>query len=170
MIAWRNGPRVRQVLEKDVRLDAPAIVLIDPKYPHNVGQVVRVACCFGIDNVIYSGSRVKLHDTTERLPREERMRDYADINLLNYDRPFDILHGTPIGVEIRDNTESLPSFDHPEDAIYIFGPEDGSLGRPTLQHCHRFLSIPTLHCLNLATAVSVVLYDRIAKMRENRVK
>jgi tRNA(Leu) C34 or U34 (ribose-2'-O)-methylase TrmL len=32
-----------------------------------------------------------------------------------------------------------------------------------LRHCHRFVRIPTRHCLNLATAVSTVLYDRHLK-------
>jgi tRNA(Leu) C34 or U34 (ribose-2'-O)-methylase TrmL len=29
--------------------------------------------------------------------------------------------------------------------------------------CHRFVKIPTKHCLNLANAVATVLYDRHAK-------
>jgi hypothetical protein len=29
--------------------------------------------------------------------------------------------------------------------------------------CHRFVVIPTHHCLNLAAAVNVVLYDRRLK-------
>jgi hypothetical protein len=29
-----------------------------------------------------------------------------------------------------------------------------------LSHCHRFVVIPTRHCLNLATAVATVLWDR----------
>ena len=68
-----------------------------------------------------------------------------------------------MAVEVRENAESLPHFEHPENAVYVFGPEDGSLGRLTLQHCHRFVVLPTKHCLNLATAVSTVLYDREAK-------
>jgi tRNA(Leu) C34 or U34 (ribose-2'-O)-methylase TrmL len=48
-------------------------------------------------------------------------------------------------------------------ALYVFGPEDGSLGRATLAQCHRFLVIPTRHCVNLSAAVYTVLYDRHAK-------
>jgi len=29
--------------------------------------------------------------------------------------------------------------------------------------CHRFLYIPTFHCMNLAMAINTVLYDRMAK-------
>lgn len=52
---WRSGQRSGTELPKPV---APAIILINPKYPHNVGQVVRLASCYGIQQVWYSGSRV----------------------------------------------------------------------------------------------------------------
>ena len=52
---------------------------------------------------------------------------------------------------------SLIDFDHPERALYVFGPEDGSLDRAVLAQCHRFLVIPTKHCTNLSAAVYTVL-------------
>ncbi len=70
---------------------------------------------------------------------------------------------TPIAVEIRPDAESLVIFEHPEDALYVFGPEDGGLPKPVRLLCHRFVVIPTHHCLNLADAVNVVLYDRRLK-------
>ncbi len=64
---WRSGQRVGTGTIEPV---APAIVLCDPKYPHNVGQIVRLASCYGIPQVWYSGNRVKLKDSTERkLPK-----------------------------------------------------------------------------------------------------
>jgi tRNA(Leu) C34 or U34 (ribose-2'-O)-methylase TrmL len=54
-------------------------------------------------------------------------------------------------------------FEHPENALYVFGPEDGSLPKTVRLLCHRFVVIPTHHCLNLAAAVNVVLYDRRLK-------
>ena len=35
-----------------------------------------------------------------------------------------------------------------------------SVSKALLGHCHRFVVIPTRHCLNLATAVATVLWDR----------
>jgi tRNA C32,U32 (ribose-2'-O)-methylase TrmJ len=52
---------------------------------------------------------------------------------------------------------------HPENAVYVFGPEDGSIPPVFRRHCHRFVSIPSKHCLNLAAAVYIVLYDRNQK-------
>jgi tRNA C32,U32 (ribose-2'-O)-methylase TrmJ len=49
-------------------------------------------------------------------------------------------------------------------ALYIFGPEDGSIPQSVLKECHRFVVIPTKHCVNLAAAVYLVLYDRQVKL------
>jgi tRNA(Leu) C34 or U34 (ribose-2'-O)-methylase TrmL len=95
------------------------------------------------------------------------MRGYADVMLANCDRPLDHFPDkTPfVGVEFVDNAEDLPTFEHPEKAVYIFGPEDGSLPVQARKHCWRFVCIPTKHCLNLSTAVATVLYDRAFKVK-----
>jgi tRNA(Leu) C34 or U34 (ribose-2'-O)-methylase TrmL len=67
---------------------------------------------------------------------------------------------TPVAVELRPDAESLVTFEHPGEALYVFGPEDGSLPKPVRLRCHPFVVIPTHHCLSLAAAVNVVLYDR----------
>ena len=41
--------------------ETPAVALIDPKYPHNVGMVVRLASCYGLRQVWFTGDRVSLH-------------------------------------------------------------------------------------------------------------
>lgn len=92
------------------------------------------------------------------------MKGYSDVELIQFDYPFDAFReAVPVAVEVRDNSESLHNFIHPDKALYVFGPEDGGLDRVTLQHCHRFVIIPTRHCVNLAAAVYLVLYDRHIK-------
>ena len=54
-------------------------------------------------------------------------------------------------------------FIHPEQAYYIFGPEDGSLKSEILDRCDHVVYIPTIGCMNLAATVHVVLYDRMSK-------
>jgi tRNA(Leu) C34 or U34 (ribose-2'-O)-methylase TrmL len=144
---------------------APAIVLADPKYAHNVGMVIRLASCYGLRQVWYTGERVALDiSPRKRLPREERMKGYADVEVINCDYPFEqFADCVPVAVEVREKSEPLHSFEHPENALYVFGPEDGSIDKALLGHCHRFVVIPTRHCLNLATAVSAVLWDRELK-------
>jgi len=151
-----------------------SILLINPKYPHNVGATVRAASSFGADEVWFTGDRVSLTGgrKTARLPREERMRAYRDVDLRHVDPHVrwsswavkDNL--TPVAVELTPTAEQLPDFEHPENALYVFGPEDGGLDRVTKMQCHRHVLIPTRHCLNLGAAVNVVLYDRLVKARE----
>ena len=103
-----------------------------------------------------------------RLPREERLRDYRDVDIRRVERPLDLLEEgeVPVAVEVRENSEPLPDFVHPPRAAYIFGPEDGSLPKSALTLCHRFVVIPSRSCLNLAASVNVVLYDRMVKSPE----
>ena len=163
---WRSGPATGV---GGIVPCAPAIVLHEPKYPHNVGQIVRLASAFGISQVWYSGDRIR-KALGDRLPREERMRRYADVLLVNHPDPLarlcEALPGAhPVAVELRPGCESLVDFIHPEgQPLYVFGPEDGSLPGGIMKRCHRFVVIPAYECLNLATSVAAVLYDRMAKM------
>jgi tRNA(Leu) C34 or U34 (ribose-2'-O)-methylase TrmL len=151
--------------------DTPAVIMFNPKYIHNVSAAVRGCSCFGLNLLIFTGTRVVEQLKTEgkkgyRLPREERMKDYQEVRMLNDEYPFNRFSGdvTPVAVEVRKNAELLPFFEHPKNPVYVFGPEDGSLPQIYLRHCKRFLYIPSKHCLNLAVAINVVLADRIAKM------
>ena len=158
-----------EVYGKNARKEGttPAVALVNPRFPHNVGAAVRAASCFGAGQVWFSGDRVKMAlDQKRRLPREERMKGFADVELRHFDPFFDQFESdvTPVAVELRPNAEPLPLFEHPEKALYVFGPEDGSLGSVYLRHCHRFVVIPTRHCVNLAAAVYLVLYDRATKL------
>lgn len=148
----------------------PAIMLSNPKFPHNVGAAVRAASCFGVPQVWFTGDRVSMElEKQERLPREERMKGYKDVTLIQYDRVFDRFKSgeyTPVAVELRENAELLPNFIHPKNPLYVFGPEDGSISQVHLRLCHRFIVLPTRHCVNLAAAVYMVLYDRLIKQMQ----
>jgi tRNA(Leu) C34 or U34 (ribose-2'-O)-methylase TrmL len=143
----------------------PAVALVNPKYPHNVGAAVRAASCYGARQVWFTGERVRLDGSKQhRLPREERMRGYREVEIRHGDYFFEAFEdAVPVAVELREGSEPLITFEHPERALYVFGPEDGSLGRAVLGRCHRFVVIPARHCTNLSAAVYTVLYDRHAK-------
>jgi tRNA C32,U32 (ribose-2'-O)-methylase TrmJ len=54
-------------------MKTPAIILINPKSPHNVGKALRAASIFGAKSLVWTGARVDLSQY-DRLPREERMK------------------------------------------------------------------------------------------------
>lgn len=147
----------------------PAVVLTNPKFPHNLGQAVRALSCFGVSQLWWSGKRL-LEEVKEmgRIPREARMRGYQDVQILYHEYPLDAYRRAegsvvPVCVELVPGAENIFDFIHPHNAVYVFGPEDGSIDKGTRSMCHRFVSIPTRHCANLSAAVYMVLYDRMIK-------
>jgi tRNA(Leu) C34 or U34 (ribose-2'-O)-methylase TrmL len=145
------------------------LLLINPKFPHNVGAAIRALSCYGGGGVYFTGRRVDT-DTMKRIPREERMKGYFDTPwkaLKDHPRPVDDIIGTndiiPVAIELVPGAESLMHFEHPDNALYIFGPEDGSIPSGIKPVCHRFVYIPSQHCLNLSSAAYIVLYDRMVK-------
>jgi tRNA C32,U32 (ribose-2'-O)-methylase TrmJ len=148
------------------------VLLVNPKFPHNVAGAMRACAVFGAGRLAWTPERVPAPDQWPpgaRLPREERLRAYRHVRLTSPPRSasideFSALGYTPVAVELRDRAESLIQFVHPARALYVFGPEDGSLARGELTACHRFVQIPASGCLNLAAAVNVVLYDRRLKL------
>jgi tRNA(Leu) C34 or U34 (ribose-2'-O)-methylase TrmL len=149
-----------------LRAFPPAVILLNPLYARNVGAVIRSCSCWGVEQLWWTGERVDLDLARgERLPREERMKGYKSVRLYRHDRPLDFFTGqsVPVAIELVRGSENLLDFEHPDNALYVFGPEDGSIPGAWRTLCHRFIQIPTRHCLNLASAVNVVLYDRLAK-------
>lgn len=140
------------------------MVLTNPKYGHNVAGAVRACSSFGFPQLWVTGHRVEDELSAKgktRLPREERMKAYADVEVCWSDYPFDYFPGIPVvGVEVVENAVPLVHYSHPAEAVYVFGPEDGSIDKAVRRHCHDFVIIPSDHCLNLACAVNVILAHR----------
>jgi tRNA(Leu) C34 or U34 (ribose-2'-O)-methylase TrmL len=154
-----------------------AILLIDPHFPHNVGNALRACALLGAGQLYWTGSRVPPPDRWPegaRLPREERMKCYRNTRLrhlpqTSLEQIDDLEPGsTPVCVEITDGAEDLRDFVHPEKALYVFGPEDGDVPKGMRRVCHRFVRIPAADPAertpyNLAFSVGAVLYDRLYK-------
>lgn len=137
-----------------------AIGLHQPKTPSNVGSALRAASVFGAAMVACSGRRYHRAAT-------DTMKAYRHLPLVQVDDlrsivPFDAV---PVAVDLVEGARNLMDYTHPERAIYIFGPEDGTLGPEILSWCRDRVYVPTSHCMNLAATVNVVLYDRATKRR-----
>ena len=69
-----------------------------------------------------------------------------------------------VGVELLDQAVDLPSFHHPRQAAYVFGPERGSLSAPLVARCDHLISIPSRFALNVGIAGAIVMYDRLVSL------
>ncbi|MEW7865599.1 RNA methyltransferase [Aeromonas diversa] len=137
------------------------IGLVNPKSPENVGAVLRAAGCYGADAVFYSGVRFEL---AQRFVTDTKQM-VQQIPLVGVDTLAAALPegAVPVAVDLIEGAIPLPDYQHPENAFYIFGPEDGTLGGDITQWCHDVIYVPTRGCMNLAASVNVILYDRLAK-------
>lgn len=152
------------------KLVVPGIILINPKFPHNVAAAIRGASCFDVESLVWTGTRVD-PDLMDRLPREERMRGYKDVSWV-HDRDGKPLlmfpdSVTPVCIELLENSEPLTTFDHPANPVYVFGPEDGGVPQVIRRLCHRFVHIQARHCLNLSAAMNVVLAHRFMQLQQS---
>lgn len=137
------------------------IGLVNPKSPENVGSVLRAAGCYGVNSVFYTGVR---YDRAKEFVTDTK-KVCQRIPLIGIEDLQQVipLGCTPVAVELVKGAKPLPEFTHPEQAFYIFGPEDGTLDKSVRAWCKHVVYIPTVGCMNLAATVNVVLYDRLAK-------
>lgn len=147
-----------------------SIGLINPKSPDNVASIMRAAGNFQVDQVLYTGTR---------FARALHYRN-PSVNMARKVSQGIPLSGVPcliseaaetvkiICIELVEDAIPLPSFIHPPHALYIFGPEDGSISQEVIDRADAVTYIPTVSCMNLAATVNVVLYDRSAKLSQRQ--
>ncbi|KGJ89089.1 RNA methyltransferase [Colwellia psychrerythraea] len=148
------------------------IGLTNPKSPTNVGAVMRAAGCYQVDQVLYTGKR---YAQAAKYNKESLKTDTKNVQgkipLLGVDDFInikDLLENIPtttkiICVDLVEGATPLPHFVHPQQAVYIFGPEDGTIKQQVIDFADDVVYVPTVGCMNLAASVNVLLYDRLAK-------
>ncbi|PKF63678.1 23S rRNA methyltransferase [Psychromonas sp. psych-6C06] len=140
------------------------IGLSDPKSATNVGAVMRAAGCYEVDRVVYTGTRydraVKLNTDTKKVTSTIPLTQQAQL----LDNKKDDVK--VICVDLVEGAIPLPSFIHPEKALYLFGPEDGTLKQSLINQADAVVYVPTIGCMNLAATVNVLLYDRLSKSKQ----
>jgi tRNA(Leu) C34 or U34 (ribose-2'-O)-methylase TrmL len=143
-----------------------AIGLYHPKNSLNVGSTLRAAQCYGAVMVAVTGHRYRRSST-------DTTSAYRHTPLIPTDDLFSVIpfDCVPVAVDLLEGARDITNYTHPERAFYIFGPEDGTLGRLVTDRCRDVIYVPTKFCMNLAACVNVVLYDRLAKeMNCNQTK
>jgi tRNA G18 (ribose-2'-O)-methylase SpoU len=127
----------------------------------NLGTLWRSAYCFNADFIFTIGARYQpqCSDTTKAYRHVPywRFHDWEDFHShIPYDCQL-------VGVELLESAIPLETFKHPERVIYLLGPEDGSLSKEAVKHCQYIVKFDSKKCLNVASAGTVVMYDRQLK-------
>ena len=127
----------------------------------NVGTLWRSAYSLGAAFVFTIGKRYprQASDVSQSW-RHIPLLEYADVLDFRAHLPYDC---QTIGVELTDDAVPLETFVHPARAVYLLGPEDGSLSAAALELCQRVVRFESRYCLNVAVAGSIVMYDRQTK-------
>jgi len=133
------------------------------KTKNNVGTLWRSAHLFGASFMFTIGRRYKKQPSDTLNSRKHLpLFEYLTLDDFIGNRPYNCL---VVGVEITDDAQDICGYRHPERAIYLLGPEDGSLTNEEVAACNSIIKIPSRFCLNVSVAASIVMYDRIAKVR-----
>ena len=134
------------------------IGLHNPKTPENIGGVLRAAFAYDANMIAIQGKRYTRVGT-------DTPSAYKHIPVLNNINLKSVIpyNCVPVAVDIIEGATPLYKYCHPDNAFYIFGAEDATLGKEITGWCRDVIYVPTKICMNLAAAVNVVLYDRMAK-------
>lgn len=133
-----------------------------PSYETNVGGLFRSAQAFGAHFMFTIGRKYKKQSTDTSCSTKH-------IPCYNFVSSEDFVKFLPSGcrivcVELSPTARMLPTFYHPESAVYLLGNEMNGIPQKFMEG-KIVVQIPTSICLNVASAGTVVMYDRIAKQQ-----
>jgi len=136
------------------------VICYRPKHGVNVGTLWRSAKGFGASYLGVIAGRVERQPSdTARALHALPVFTWPSWEVFMEARPWD---APLVAVELTGKSVDLCDFDHPVRACYLLGAEDDGIPPRILNQCQHVVTIPA-PSLNLATAGSIVLYDRIAK-------
>ena len=135
--------------------------LLNPKSAENIASVLRACSGFEAMSVFYTGNRSRYAQRFNPDTRNMRKK----LGLVGVDSLIEFAPkgATIVVIELVENATPLPEYQHPDNAFYIFGPEDGTVSTELIDASDNVVYIPCKHNLNLAAAVNIVLYDRMSK-------
>lgn len=140
------------------------IGIIQPKTSYNIGTLLRSAYQLGASLVYTIGGRYKSSSTdTLNVPARIPLIEVNDWNAFVENSPH-----SAVWVVVEMGGTPLSQFKHPRNAIYLLGSEDHGVPKNVLRACQEVVSLEAVEyaSYNVAVAGSIVMYDRMVKMRE----
>lgn len=137
------------------------IGIFNGKNERNIGTLWRSANILGADFIFTIGKRyTKQCSDTMATPRHIPLFHYTDWDDFMKHVPYDC---PVVAVELDDKAIPLKAYHHRERCVYLLGAEDHGIPQSVLAKCKETVQLLGDYCMNVATAGSIVMYDRMEK-------
>ena len=139
------------------------IGILNSKRETNIGTLWRSAFILGASFIFTIGKRYKKQAS-------DVYKSWTKIPLFHYKTFEEFYDKMPyncrlIGIEFDDKAIPIKQYKHYERCIYLLGAEDNGLTKEAISKCHEIIVLPGEYSLNVSVAGSIVMYDRIIKMK-----
>ncbi len=135
------------------------IGIYNVKRTHNFGALLRTARVFGANFVFSVGSRNPDEHSAIGSTLTLPLFHFNTLELFIASIP---VNARLVCVELTPGALDIRTYQHPPRAVYLLGPEDGTLPASIMRR-HDTVILPGTCPLNVAMAATVVLYDRSLK-------
>ena len=127
----------------------------------NCGTLWRSAGILGASFIFTIGRRY-----TEQ--RSDTAKTWRNIPLYHYEDLDHFCKSLPrscrlVGIEMDKKAIPIKKYSHLSRVAYMLGAEDFGLTRKAIEKCDHLISLPGETSLNVSTAGSIVLFDRLQK-------
>jgi tRNA(Leu) C34 or U34 (ribose-2'-O)-methylase TrmL len=127
----------------------------------NIGTLIRSAYILGASYVFTIGRRYKKQKSEIGYANKIPIFHYEDFTSFRASIPE---NQKLVCIELDERSVDLTSYEHHKRATYLLGAEDHGLNKEILDAPYKdMVYIPGKACLNVSTAGSIVMYDRMAK-------
>jgi tRNA/rRNA methyltransferase len=156
-------------------LSGSGLILVQPKYPENIGAAARIACNFGVGQLTVVADEPPDQERMLKMATHKAAHLIEHLQIVGSAReaaaPYQFLVGTTARqgkyrtVEVRQPREVMaelaPLIADGSRAALMFGPESSGLSNEDLDLCQFASTIPTagFSSLNLAQAVAIHCYE-----------
>lgn len=131
--------------------------------PMNVGSLLRSAHSFGASFFFTVSPVVDVH----AMQASDTSGAFDHVPFYNFATVEDLVlpaKTSLVAVELLPDAVDLPSFRHPQQAVYVLGPELGNVSDKMLARCDYAIKIPMKFCVNVGVAGALVMYDRLISL------
>lgn len=129
----------------------------------NVGNLLRSAHSFGASFFFTISPEVDVRG----MQASDTSDAFGHIPFYDFKRHEELIlpeRCAMVAVELLPDSIDLPSFRHPQRAVYVLGREMGNVSDEVLARCDYKIKIPMKFCVNVGVAGAIVMYDRLLSM------